>query len=96
MVRYRVKADRVEENEALIRTVFEELHGEQPRGFGYASFRLEDGVTFVHIVEERDEDDKTSLADVPAFQDFLEGVRERCDEPPVATEMHEVGSFWLF
>jgi hypothetical protein len=96
MVRYRLKPDRVAENEALVRAVFEELHGTQPPGFGYATFKLEDGVSFVHIVEERDEDERASLTDVGAFKKFLEGIRDRCDDPPVATELHEVGSFRLF
>jgi hypothetical protein len=96
MVRYKVKPDRGEENEALVRAVFEELHSTQPAGFGYATFKLDDGVSFVHIVEERDDDERASLTDVTAFKKFLEGIRDRCDEPPVATELHEVGSFRLF
>ncbi|MGH2978603.1 MAG: hypothetical protein ACRDLQ_03070 [Solirubrobacterales bacterium] len=82
-------------NEALVRAVFDELHRTRPAGFGYATFKLDDGVSFVHIVEERD-DDRNSLADVNAFAEFREGIRDRCDEPPVATELHEVGSFEFF
>ncbi len=57
MVRYRVKPDQVEANETLVRAVFDELHRERPGGFGYATFKLDDGVSFVHIVDESDEDD---------------------------------------
>jgi hypothetical protein len=92
MVRYRVKPDQVEANEAFVRAVFEELRRTRPAGFGYATFKLDDGVSFVHIVDERD-DDGDSLAGVEAFAKFREGIRERCDEPPVATELHEVGSY---
>ena len=96
MVRYRVKPDQVEANETLVRAVFDELHRERPGGFGYATFKLDDGVSFVHIVDESDEDDRGSLTDVKAFARFREAIRDRCDEPPVATELHEVGSFRLF
>ena len=95
MVRYKVKPDQVETNEALVRAVFEELHNEQPAGFGYATFKLDDGVSFVHIVNEGDEKGN-SLADVKAFAKFREAIGDRCDEPPVASELHEVGSFRLF
>ena len=49
MVRYKVKADRAEENAAYIQRVFEELAQTQPEGLRYASFRQNDGVSFVHI-----------------------------------------------
>ena len=93
MVRYRVKPDQVEENEALVRAVFEELERERPGGFGYATFKLDDGVSFVHIVDEAGGEQGSSLADVKAFAKFREAIRDRCDEPPVATELHEVGSY---
>ena len=96
MVRYRIKPDQVEANETLVRAVFDELHRERPGGFGYATFKLDDGVSFVHIVDESDEDDRGSLTDVKAFARFREAIRDRCDEPPVAIELHEVGSFRLF
>jgi hypothetical protein len=66
----------------------------QPTGLRYATFRLEDGVSFVHLAET--EDERNPLGDVEAFARFLENVRDRCDEPPVATELHEVGSFRFF
>ena len=78
--------------------MFEELEQTKPTGFGYATFKLDDGVSFIHIVEERDGNggDGDSLTDVAAFAKFREAIRDRCDEPPVASEMQEVGSFRLF
>jgi hypothetical protein len=95
MVRYKLKPDQVETNEALVRAVFDELHAESPAGFGYATFKLDDGVSFVHIVAEEDDEGK-SLSDVKAFAKFREAIRDRCDEPPVASELHEIGSFRFF
>jgi hypothetical protein len=55
IVRYRVKPDRVAENEELVRAVYAELAGVQPEGLRYATVKLDDGVTFVHVaVHERD------------------------------------------
>ena len=49
MVRYKVKPDRVAENEELVRAVYDELQRTEPEGLRYATFRLEDGVNFVHL-----------------------------------------------
>jgi len=96
MVRYKVKADRAVENEAFVSRVFEQLHREQPPGLRYASFKLEDGVSFVHIVLEEAADGRNALAELSAFKAFVAGVRDRCDEPPVAVELTEIGSYALF
>jgi hypothetical protein len=49
MVRYTVKPDRVAENEQLVRDVYAELARTQPDGLRYATFKLPDGVSFVHL-----------------------------------------------
>jgi hypothetical protein len=96
MVRYKVKPDRVAENEELVRAVYDELARTEPAGLRYGTFKLEDGVSFVHLVSIETEDGQSPLAKVEAFGRFTENVRERCDEAPVATEMDEIGSFRLF
>ena len=93
MVRYRVHPDRVAENEELVRAVYEELAAAQPDGLHYATFKLPDGVTFVHLAEH---DDPNPLPATGAFQRFQEGIGDRCDEPPVVTELDEVGSYRFF
>ena len=91
MVRYKVKPDRAEENTALVRAVYEELHRTAPTGLSYATFVLEDGVSFVHMATHDGGDNP--LAQVAAFQRFQEHVRDRCVEPPVVARMREVGSY---
>jgi len=91
MVRYKVKPDRVEENEQLVRAVYEELAGSAPAGLRYATFRLDDGVSFVHIASV--EGEHNPLAETEAFARFQADVRDRCEELPVVTELHEVGSY---
>ena len=94
MVRYTVKPDQAARNEELVRAVYDELQRRQPDGLGYATFRLDDGVTFVHIAAVDAE--RNPLSDLPAFKDFLEGIADRCDDPPATAELTEVGSFRLF
>jgi hypothetical protein len=90
IVRYRVKPDRVEENERLVRAVYEELHRADPAGFRYATFKLDDGVTFVHVAES---DGDPPLSQLAAFGEFQREIAARCDEPPVASRVEQVGSF---
>ena len=90
MVRYRVKPDQVARNEELVRDVYGELAETQPEGLRYATFKLEDGVTFVHLAVHADEN---PLRHVAAFARFQEGIGDRCDEPPAATTLEEIGSY---
>jgi len=91
MVRYEVKPGRTAENEELVRAVYEELARTAPEDLRYATFRLADGVGFVHLAET--EEGHNPLADVEAFARFQDGIRERCAQPPTVTELHEVGSY---
>jgi hypothetical protein len=93
VVRYQVKPERVEENVKLIEAVFAELDERQPDGFTYKSFRMDDGVSFMHLVIEHDVDEPDSLQAVPAFQAFLAGIVDRCDVAPVAAGAEVVGGY---
>lgn len=90
MVRYRVHPDRVEENAALVRAVYAELAELAPAGFRYATYLLDDGVTFVHLATS---DGPPPLPGLESFRRFQEGLPERCVEPPAASELGEVGSY---
>jgi len=90
LVRYRVKPELVEENERLVRDVYAELAGSEPDGLRYATFKLDDGVTFVHVAVHHDD---KPLTRTEAFRRFTAGIRDRCDEPPVTTTLEEVGSY---
>jgi hypothetical protein len=92
MVRYTVKPDRVAENEQLVRDVYAELARTQPDGLRYATFKLPDGVSFVHLAAHAEDN---PLQRVEAFARFQEGIRDRCDEPPVVAQLEEVGSYRL-
>ena len=94
VVRYQAKADRADENQSLIEKVFVDLEARQPDGFTYKVFRLEDGVSFVHVVIEHDDVvNPDSLQDVPAFQAFVRDIADRCDVAPVAMGATIVGGY---
>ena len=92
VVRYKTKPERADENQQLVEKVFAELDELGATGFAYASFRLEDGVSFVHVVVEEDGESSVSLADVPAFKPFTAGIADRCEEQPVALGATVVGA----
>jgi hypothetical protein len=96
MVQYKVKADRVAENEGHIKRVFEQLERERPAGVRYATFKLDDGVSFVHVASIESTDGGNPLTDLSAFKAFTADIKERCDEPPVSVKLNEVGSYELF
>ncbi len=96
MVRYTVKLDQVEDNERRVRAVFAELDREKPAGLRYATFKLGDGVSFVHVASIETADGANPLLALEAFKQFVGTIKERCVEPPVTSELEEVGSYRLF
>lgn len=96
MVRYKVKSDRVAENESFIAKVFAQLQREKPPGLRYASFKLNDGASFVHIVSLEAADGGNPLGELAAFKAFTAQIKDRCEEPPVPMELTEVGSYRFF
>jgi hypothetical protein len=93
VLRYQAKPERAEENQQLIEAVFAELDKGELDGFTYKVFRLEDGVSFIHVWIEHDIADPDSLQVVPAFQAFMADLAGRCDVPPVATGATVVGGY---
>jgi hypothetical protein len=96
MVRYKVKADRAAENESYITRVYEQLKREKPSGLRYATFKLEDGVTFVHIASLEVADGSNPLAELSAFKAFTAEIQDRCEEQPVVMHLKEIASYRFF
>jgi hypothetical protein len=95
VVRYKVKPGRAEENQQLVERVFAELAEKDPGGIEYACFRLEDGVSFVHVASVSGDDENNPLRSIAAFAEFTRDIGERCDEPPVGQNATLVGSYGL-
>lgn len=93
MVRYKVKPDRAAENERLVKEVFAQLEREKPAGLRYNTFKLRDGVSFVHLALVDTPDGSNPLFAVDAFKRFSESVKDRCEEMPVTTELDPIGHY---
>jgi hypothetical protein len=96
MVRYSVKPEQVEDNERRIQAVLAQLQREQPEGVRYATFKLADGVSFVHIASIETADGSNPLTALETFKQFAGTLGERRVEAPVTVELHEVGSYRVF
>lgn len=92
LVRYKTLEAEAETNARLVRAVFEELAQKSPLGLRYTTFRLADGVTFVHLAT-LEVAGQNPLNTLPAFQAFQENIKARCVEPPVVSELSVVGSY---
>ncbi len=90
IVRYEVKPESADENERLVQDVYAELAETKPAGFDYATFRLDDGVTFIHVATIEGENPLTSSA---AFAAFQAGIGARCAVSPNPTGATIVGSY---
>jgi acyl dehydratase len=93
VVRYRTKPEHADENARLIEGVFAELAEQEPDGLHYAAYRLDDGVSFVHVAVLDGE--VNPLTSSPAFAKFQAGIGERCAEGPVPADASMVGSYGL-
>jgi|SRR5580700_9571047 hypothetical protein len=91
VIRYRTKPECADENERLIQKVFAELAAEQPEGLRYASFRLDDGVSFLHIATIDGE--VNPLQASRAFAEFQSNIAERVEEGPIPADATIVGSY---
>jgi len=91
LIRYRVKLEKIEENQRLIKDVFRELHAKAPKDVRYLVFRLPDG-TFCHLVE----DDSNVIPQLDAFAKFRAGGEERRLEQPQQLEPTIIGNYGKF
>jgi hypothetical protein len=88
LVRYRVKPEKVEENQRLIEDVFLELTAKAPAGVRYLVLKLSDG-TFCHLFE----DGSKTIPNLDAFAAFRRGGEERRLEEPQQLEAVVVGNY---
>ena len=93
VVRYTTKPEAADENARLVKAVFAELAETRPDGLRYATVRLDDGVSFVHIAEVDAE--HNPLSSSPAFAEFQAGLGDRVTEGPDPRDAEIVGSYRL-
>jgi hypothetical protein len=92
LIRYKAKPDLADSNAELIAAVFAELQDAKPAGLRYLALRLEDD-SFVHFVATEADDGASALRELPAFEAFQSGIRDRCEEMPLARGARIVGNY---
>jgi hypothetical protein len=65
LIRYRTKPYQADANAQLVEAVYAELHRSRPEGVSYATFCLNDQVTFVHVVQVQED-----LTEVGSYRFF--------------------------
>src|SRR5712691_601959 len=93
LIRY--KPESADENQRLIEKVYEELAARDPGGIRYATLRLEDGVSFIHIFMTDSDDTPNALGGIAAFAEFQREPPQRCVDLPVAQAATVIGSYRL-
>ena len=93
VIRYRTKPECADENERLIQIVFAELADVKPDGLHYASFRLDDGVSFLHIAVIDGE--VNPLQTSKSFAEFQSNIKERVEDGPIPADATIGGSYRL-
>jgi len=89
MVTYRVKDGLADDNAAYVRAVMADLEATAPSGVTYSVWLLDDGVTFVHLVEGDSEPVVTS----EAFQRFSATLADRRAAAPEQHDVSLVGRY---
>lgn len=83
LTRYRIKPEYCDEHQRLIEAVFIELGATDADGFTLKVFRIDDGLTYLHVVITHDDvEDPVDLQEMRSYRAFAAAWPERCDEPP--------------
>jgi hypothetical protein len=93
VVRYQTRPETADENVHLIEKVYAALAESAPPDFHYATYRLADGVSFVHVATV--DGSVNPLTTLPEFAEFQREIGQRCAEPPAAVDATIVGSYGL-
>jgi hypothetical protein len=94
-VRAKLEEEHVAEAEAAVRRMFAAIEREGLEGIRYASIKLEDGVTFVALLEVED-GAENPLAALPEAQEFYASLPGWYAEPPEVGPGTVIGSHRLF
>jgi hypothetical protein len=87
VIRYTTRPEAADDNQRLIEEVFAELARTAPAGLTYSTFRLADGVTFVHVVAG------DGLPQLASFQEFQRALGERLTAGPTRETATLIGTY---
>jgi hypothetical protein len=87
LVRYQTTPEYADKNAECVRAVFAELKKQAPPHFRYATYRLADGTSFMHVATMEGD---SPLSALPAFQHFQAQLKPNCVVPPTLSEIENV------
>lgn len=85
-VTYTVQPEYVETNKTNIKRVMDRLKSDPISGMQYASFTLDDGVTFVHINMAKDQETMNKLQELEEFNEFRSQLKASGPVSPPTSE----------
>jgi quinol monooxygenase YgiN len=88
---FKVKAEKLEECRKAI-AEFVEATKSEPGTLRYEAFVKEDGVSFVHFMQFKDEEAEKFHQKTPHVQKFVEVLYPNCEIEPRFTELKEVSN----
>jgi hypothetical protein len=94
-VRAKLKEEHLAEAIAAVKRMFAAIEREGLEGIRYASVKLEDGATFLALLEVED-GVENPLAGLPEAQEFYARLPEWYAEPPEIVPGTVIGSYRLF
>lgn len=91
MIRYTVRREELATHLEQVREVYADLERLRPDGLAYATYQLEDEVSFLEVLSsEAGPDPLTASA---AFREFRSTLDARCQQMPELVEVQRVGTF---
>ena len=92
LIEYKVKADKLGEQEAAIAEWIGTVAGANDPGVSYTVLKAEDGLSFRHIIWGQDEAAIGRLQTLPLFKSFAEGIGARSEDGVTSTKFSVLGS----
>jgi hypothetical protein len=87
-----MRSGTADENQRLIAAVFTELAERAPEGLNYQVFRLDDGVSFIHVVSY-DDGVANVLPELAAFKQFQAEFADRVEAAPARSDAEVIGDY---
>jgi hypothetical protein len=94
VIRYRTKPKSAEDNVRLIQELFSELAEKEVPGIRYEAYRIDDGISFVHVATFDSENNP--LDSSPAFAAFQSTLGLRLEEGPFPAVATLIGSHGVY
>jgi quinol monooxygenase YgiN len=95
LARYRIKADKQDEMVAVLEEFVKTVKENEPNTLRYTAYRLEDGVSFIHIMYFKDEEAEQHHNSTSYLKKFAEILNPNCEQQPEFVTIAPVPAHFL-